>query len=116
MAVEKDVEDIVGGESDERTSAAAGGNEEGNDEEYKAKANEISWTRDEAGTDGKLVLDRKSGRKEGKRKTQDQIFGQPGKVRRRSQHAGRVASEDGGQIGVASHGGLRPRGYGTSVR
>ena len=116
MAVEEDVEDIVGGKSYERTSVAAGGSEERNDEEYKAEADEIFWTRNEAGTVGKPVLDWKSGRKKGKRKTQDQIFGQLGKVRWRSQHAGRVNSQDSRQSGVASHGGQRPWGYGTAVR
>ena len=75
MAVEKDVEDIVGGESDERGSAAASGSQERTDEEYKAEANEISRTRNEAAGNGKLVLDRESGRKERKRKTQNQILG-----------------------------------------
>ena len=45
----------------------------------------------------------------GERKSKDQIFQQSGKVYRRRLYAGRDASEDRGQIGVASHGGQRPR-------
>ena len=75
MAVEEDAEDIVGGESDEQTSVAASGSGKRTDEKYKAEANEISRTRNEAAGNGKLVLDRESGRKERKRETQNQILG-----------------------------------------
>ena len=41
MAVQEDAEDIVGGESDERTGVAASGSGKRNDEKYKAEANEM---------------------------------------------------------------------------
>ena len=47
-------------QSFERSSVAASRSEERTNKEYKAEANEISWTCDEAGADGKLMLDRKS--------------------------------------------------------
>ena len=46
VAVEKNDEDIVVGESDEWISVGASRNEERTDEEYKAEANEMSWLRD----------------------------------------------------------------------
>ena len=75
MTAEKYAEDFMGGQSVERESVAASGCEQRNDEEYKTETNEISRTRNEAATNGELMLDRESGRKERKRKTQDEIYG-----------------------------------------
>ena len=75
MDVEKDVEDIVGVESNERASVATSVSGERNFEESKTEENEISMTRLEAATKENLVFDRKNGRKKGKKETKDEIVG-----------------------------------------
>ena len=73
--VEKSVEDIVGGQSNERASVATSVSEERTFEESKTEENKVSMTRIGAITEENLVFDRKNGRKKGKKKTKDQIVG-----------------------------------------
>ena len=96
LASEYNAKDILVGESFEQTSVAACWIKETDVKELKTETNEIYRARNEAAASGKLVLDGERGRKERKSKNKDQIYGQLGYV--------------------ASHGGQRPRGYGTSVR
>ena len=77
LASEYNAKDILVGESFEQTSVAACWIKETDVKELKTETNEIYRAGNEAQSHGKLAFHGESGRKEGKRKTKDQIYGQP---------------------------------------
>ena len=75
VAFEKIAKDMRDGKSFERTSNAAFEIENRDVKYYTTEAIEISWARNEAAANGKFLFDVESGKKGGKRKTKDHIYG-----------------------------------------